>query len=435
MKRIARDRHQFIQTGPTGFTIVDLIIAMALTVMLTAGIVLAAGESREAANRRKCLRNLYVIGQALQAYAERNEGAFPRTHYEMKKADSPTAFTGYKAENPFKEDGPEANDVSAAMFLLLRTQNVSEEAFICPASDAQIWDFGGAGKTAKDVSNWPSSKYLSYSYRDPYPSVDAVDTGYKSIQAAVDKTIPLAADGNPGGDSVLHVTANSPKASLAKANSRNHGGEGQNVLYGDGHVDWSQTPFCGHGGDNIYTFGPSNGNNGGKGIVGSPTDPFDTLLLPVFGSAAKIVASSQAAQAPARVTLPDGWVEVGSRAKWLVQYATNSELQAGFDLFGSSKEDYGSSMSLMNWAKYLKDSSKTNSKMKNRTETDLKEGKISDISTIEYEITGEVSDVKEHYRIFFFEKDGWFYELRCWTVPSRWEDAQQPFEQLIKNLK
>ena len=37
------------------------------------------------------------------------------------------------------------------------------------------------------------------------------------------------------------------------ANSRNHGQAGQNVLYGDTHVEFVTTPYCGVDGDNIYT--------------------------------------------------------------------------------------------------------------------------------------------------------------------------------------
>jgi prepilin-type processing-associated H-X9-DG protein len=42
-------------------------------------------------------------------------------------------------------------------------------------------------------------------------------------------------------------------ADLSKANSPNHSGAGQNVLYGDGHVEFRKTPYCGVSDDNIYT--------------------------------------------------------------------------------------------------------------------------------------------------------------------------------------
>ena len=58
-----------------------------------------------------------------------------------------------------------------------------------------------------------------------------------------------------------------------KANSDNHEDRGQNVLYADGHVDWTQTALCGLNGDNIY----ANKNNA---VWGSPVDAGDSVLLP-----------------------------------------------------------------------------------------------------------------------------------------------------------
>ena len=46
------------------------------------------------------------------------------------------------------------------------------------------------------------------------------------------------------GSDVTAVTVNMQINQLKKGISRNHEGDGMNVLYGDGHVVWVQTPFC-----------------------------------------------------------------------------------------------------------------------------------------------------------------------------------------------
>jgi prepilin-type processing-associated H-X9-DG protein len=60
---------------------------------------------------------------------------------------------------------------------------------------------------------------------------------------------------------------------MKKANSENHERDGQNVLYGDGHVDWTHNPFCGVAADNIYT------TRDGQ-VDASPVDRADSVLLP-----------------------------------------------------------------------------------------------------------------------------------------------------------
>ena len=57
------------------------------------------------------------------------------------------------------------------------------------------------------------------------------------------------------------------------ANSSNHDKDGQNILYGDGHVAWESNPFVGVDRENIYTTGD------GK-IVASPVNLNDAVLLP-----------------------------------------------------------------------------------------------------------------------------------------------------------
>ena len=53
-------------------------------------------------------------------------------------------------------------------------------------------------------------------------------------------------------------------------NSRNHGGEGQNVLYADGHASFERTPTVGVDHDNIYTVALDNSTYAGIVIGESP---------------------------------------------------------------------------------------------------------------------------------------------------------------------
>ena len=96
----------------------------------------------------------------------------------------------------------------------------------------------------------------------------------------LNSNFPIVADMNPGGDGFKTLTAKSARADLQKGNSTNHGGDGQNVLFGDGHVQFDKTPFCGVQEDNLYTFGPSGKDKGGDGVIGSAAGRDDSILLP-----------------------------------------------------------------------------------------------------------------------------------------------------------
>jgi hypothetical protein len=267
-------------------TLTDLVILLAMMVLLAPAVLRSSQRSREIANRVKCGSNLRMIGQAILLYANENKGNYPRTMYQIDAP--PTQYTGVQAPNPFGSSGPSPNDVTAALFLLIRTQDIESERFVCPSTDRVAWDFGGPGKNAQQVSNFPGEQNLSYSYANPYPGRAAIDRGYKSNHT-VGAEFGVAADMNPGKgggfDATLPKSHSAPVAQMKQANSRNHGGDGQNVLYGDGHVDFVQNPFVGVYRDNIYTVSGGgnepNVNPTSATIVGLPVWQGDSVLLPV----------------------------------------------------------------------------------------------------------------------------------------------------------
>ncbi|HEY8668956.1 MAG TPA: hypothetical protein VIL86_20070 [Tepidisphaeraceae bacterium] len=264
------------------FTIVDLLAGLCAGVIILGLLIPLIARADEADTRKNCASNLRQIGQAIMLYCNENKGNYPRTLYNVKTADRPNFYTGVNADDPFGKNGPDANDVTAAMFLLVRTQDLGIEVFTCPAGKAEVWDFGGSTHTAQDRSNFPSGKYLGYSMANPYPNAKAVDAGYK-LNTAVAAKFPVAADMNPGSKELTTLTAT---GDAAAGNSPNHDRQGQNVLFGDGHVAFCTTPFAGIRQDNIYTFGASGEKSGGEGIVGSPASDTDSVLLPVVSKPA-----------------------------------------------------------------------------------------------------------------------------------------------------
>ena len=269
-------------------TLADVCIVLVVAALCAGGLLAPVFvRTREDAGRLRCAMNLRQIGQAFLLYAEADEGRLPRTVYDGR-GGPPVFYTGADAAAPFGPGGPAANDVTAAMFLLVRTVDIGTEAFTCPqARVGTAWDFGGSRKG--EVSNFPGRQFIGYGISNPYPTASAVADGFR-YDYTLTSDFALAADINPGPPAVVSVSPNSRRPEIAKANSPNHNGDGQNVLYADGHVEFQNTPFCGMlrhvppAGpfrDNIYTFGAMSGGAGSAGVVGAPVDALDSVVLPV----------------------------------------------------------------------------------------------------------------------------------------------------------
>jgi len=220
------------------------------------GLLLPALEkAREQANTVRCANNLSQIGVALMIYAQENHSSFPRTNYS---SGAPiTQGTGFASNDPFAPGGPQANDVSADEFLLIRTLKLSTTIFADPYTDEIDYSPDRADPALhSNFTNWQIN--MAYSFADPYPD-PAVGGGY-NLNVKLNPAFVLAADRNPG--------------SGPGNNSRNHEGAGQNVLYADSHVEWQTSPKCGVNGDDIYS------NQKGQ-AAGSPQSINDDVLLPV----------------------------------------------------------------------------------------------------------------------------------------------------------
>ena len=267
-----------------GITLIDVlaIIAVILVVIVLATPrVIVCGES---AVRVKCASNLKQIGLALTLYMN-DHGEWPRTRYAPESADRPTCWTAPGSTTPFSDTGPAVNDITAAYRLLLAHEDLVPEVFLCTQSPVADLDFARQ-RFKREHANFIDERELSYSFANPYPTASVQAKGYK-LSPALTAEFAVAADVNPGQNDAGGVLSAGPTSSARDtrpANTPNHDRDGQNVLYGDGHVEFTQNPFVGVDRDNIYAYGKKDDAAMGYGIVGSPAHAADSVLLPAMNA-------------------------------------------------------------------------------------------------------------------------------------------------------
>ncbi|MCE5327988.1 MAG: prepilin-type N-terminal cleavage/methylation domain-containing protein [Planctomycetaceae bacterium] len=264
------------------FTLVELMIVIAIIAILVTILVPVIANSLETANKTKCASNLKVIGNALHAFAHDNNARFPSI--ESTAAGNAYGRIGYNNNDPTTL---EVADATRPLFMLMALPNgatartvgyAAPAAFVCPSvSGARTDPIALANQVG-----FTSDKNISYSYQH---QIKVVTTGFRlGLLTGKDKVVladrsPLTehrgVTGTAGGSTWYAMEATTASHG---ANSTNHRGVGQNVLRANNTVAWTSSVAIGPDNDTIWD--PSNKLTGSLSVTELPQSTDDIFLVP-----------------------------------------------------------------------------------------------------------------------------------------------------------
>jgi len=225
-------------------SVAAILLCVLLPVVRRASEVTVAGQ---------CSARIGQIGSALTQYANDNEDRLPGAgDQENWLGESSQAGT------------------SAALFKLVSDKYAKPEAFRCPAGSRG--NDTGSFEVRAGMVDFPSADTVAYSYQHTLKANELSRTN--PALATVADSMAILADQSPAFD---RAQPSEPTRPAPAANSPNHGGTGQNVLYLDMHVDWVKTPAAGVMGNNIYLIDGVDVYNGDEVPAA-----VDTFLLPAY---------------------------------------------------------------------------------------------------------------------------------------------------------
>ncbi|MBN1765937.1 MAG: hypothetical protein JW860_11810 [Sedimentisphaerales bacterium] len=234
-----RDRHSRVRWVLGNLR--DLVTVAACLMLAVTALRPGLQHARQRSNQIQCAKNMAMTSQALYEYAQDNNNMLPNAGYTP-------GSVWWKVGAEDKNDNSNTRNV----FLLIKGDYLPPETFICPGSKKKpSFRIKIDPELLAKLQDFASREQVNYSFRLFIDKKYLDHTGQKLSDGLImaDQN-PLFADFDIDRQKELDLTVD---PSLLRVNSPNHGGIGQNILYNDGHVDFTSARHMGPSLDDIYT--------------------------------------------------------------------------------------------------------------------------------------------------------------------------------------
>ncbi|MGC8560385.1 MAG: hypothetical protein ACP5O1_06865 [Phycisphaerae bacterium] len=271
----------------------------------------------DVSSRVLCEVNIRGLVQATVMYAENNQGCFPSVPPTSRifvnglyPRGAPVAVgtINPKTNGLALTHAPAGTELVgsplACMWLLVVGGYVKPVEFICPsdpvATVPSVEYLSRSGRTCRYYEDFgmgrgrplPFGQGESYSIAFPWVGGHVApwwNTDVTSQIPIISDMAPMQ-DPTAPGKLARNVTVSKDNTyGRYIYNSGNHGGDGENVGFGDGHVTWETNPYVGVRDDNIFTYGKAGVDGGGTPIAPrliasvpklSAKAPYDIVMVP-----------------------------------------------------------------------------------------------------------------------------------------------------------
>ena len=262
------------------FTLIELLVVIGIIGTLATMLLPVLGRAMELARRAYCMANLNAIGRTAYLYAKVYDGSFPARE---EASEATCTVVGYSSTTDIDPHLPITRSYSNSRgwHLLIRTQELSREAFVCPSdrnvNPGEVPGFHYDFPSESESKGWQ----LSYSLAVTLYATGSTPDWLRTIMDL--PGLALVADQSALMPRTYKVSSGIPYWQARSDSdvpldtlSRNHGkNKMQNVLFLGGHVKPVRSNSVGIDNDNIFARG-----NNRPWRWDRPASANDSLLLP-----------------------------------------------------------------------------------------------------------------------------------------------------------